>query len=252
MYTHNIDPVLLSLGPIEIRYYSLAYIFGAIITYYIMRHLIRLKGLSFKKNQLLDLVVYALLGAVIGGRLGYVLFYNLFYYIKSPMEILAVWHGGMSFHGGLLGAALLAYYYCRKNNMEFWKIADLMVIPITLALFLGRIGNFINGELYGRITNVPWAFKFKGVQGFRHPSQLYEAFKNLLMFSVLWNMKNKKKFDGYLFSLFVIMYGILRFIIEFFREPDAHIGLILGLSLGQYLCLAMVLIGIVLMIRLKK
>jgi len=252
MYIHNIDPVLVSIGPLVIKYYSLAYILGAIIVYFIVKFLLKEKDIHLTKNKILDLIVYALLGVLIGGRLGYVLFYNFFYYLSNPFDILAVWQGGMSFHGGLIGVFLLVYYYCKKNNLVFWKIADIMVIPIPIALFLGRMGNFINGELYGRITDIAWAVKFKGADGFRHPSQIYEALKNLFIFMILWFTRNKKMQDGTLFSLFLILYSLLRFIIEFFREPDVQIGLLLGLSMGQWFCIVMLVIGLSLHFRLKS
>ncbi|MBU2590107.1 MAG: prolipoprotein diacylglyceryl transferase [Nanoarchaeota archaeon] len=252
MYIHNINPVLVSLGPLQIKYYSLAYLFGAIIVYFLVQFLLKEKKINLNKNKILDLIVYALLGVVIGGRLGYILFYNFFYYLSKPLEILAVWSGGMSFHGGLIGSFALVYYYCKKNNLEFWKIADIMVIPIAIALFLGRIGNFINGELYGRITTISWAVKFKGVDGFRHPSQIYEALKNLFIFMVLWFARKRKMADGILFSIFLIIYSVLRFCIEFFREPDIQIGLLFGLSRGQWFSIAMFITGIILYVKLNS
>lgn len=252
MYVHDINPVLANFGPLEIRYYSLAYIIGALAVYFLVKFLIKKRKIALSKNQLMDLITYALLGVVIGGRLGYVLFYNLSYYLHKPLEILAVWHGGMSFHGGMIGAFLAVYYYCRKNNINFWKIADIVVIPIPIALFLGRVGNFINGELYGRITDVSWAVKFPDADGYRHPSQLYEAFKNIIIFTSLWFLRKKKLADGFIFWLFITLYGLLRFVIEFFRQPDAQIGLVLGLSRGQFLCIIMFVVGFYMLLRLKR
>jgi len=212
----------------------------------------RQKEIKISRNDVLDLVVYALIGVLAGGRLGYVLFYNLSHYLAEPLKILAVWEGGMSFHGGLIGAFIAVYYFCRKRELEFWKIADILIVPVPIALFLGRIGNFINGELYGRITEVPWAFKFKNAEGYRHPSQLYEAFKNIMLFLGLWWLKDRKLADGFVFWSFVLGYGVLRFLAEFFREPDAHIGLLVGLSMGQWLCLLMAAAGAIMLCRIKK
>ena len=252
MYVHSINPVLLSIGPVKVMYYSLAYIIGAVISYFIIKKLARERKLGMGRDDVLNYVTYLLAGIIIGGRLGYILFYNLKYYLNNPLEVFAVWLGGMSFHGGLIGAVTAAYIFCRKYRIDFWKIADITVIPVAIGLFLGRIGNFINGELYGRITDVPWAVKFKGAECYRHPSQLYEALKNAFIFSALWALKDKKMPPGFLFWLFVAMYGTLRFIIEFSRQPDAHIGFFLHLTRGQWLCLAMILVEAFMFYRIKR
>lgn len=243
---------MVSIGVIEIRYYSLAYIIGAIIVYAILLKLVKERELKLTKNEVMDYISYCLLGLVIGARLGYVLFYNFSYYLSHPLEILMVWKGGMSFHGGLILGIAMAYIFARKKKINFWQLADISVIPLGLALCLGRIGNFINGELYGRITSVPWAVKFKGVEGFRHPSQLYEAIKNLIIFGILWSIRKRRMPQGFVFWLFITMYGAFRFLIEFTREPDANIGFFLGLTLGQYLCIIMIALGSIMMLRLKK
>lgn len=242
MFVHNINPALMAIGPLEIRYYSLAYVIGAIFTYFMLQKLAKERHIGLSKEDILDFVAYMLLSIVIFSRLFYILIYNLPYYLNNPLEMLAVWHGGLSFHGGLFGAVVFALVYCKKKKLNFWKLADMTVIPVAVCLFLGRIGNFINGEVYGRIASVPWAVKFKDAEGYRHPSQLYEAAKNLFMFIVLYSIRNKKLKDGVLFWIFIVMYGSLRFFIEFFREPDGI--LFLGLSTGQGLSLLMLLIGI--------
>lgn len=245
VFYSSINPVLASIGPVEIRYYSLAYIIGAVFAYFMLKKLSRERKLNISKEEALDFIAYTLLSIVIFSRVFYVLFYNLPYFIGNPLEILSVWNGGLSFHGGLVGAVLSGIWFSRKKKISFWKLADIMVIPVAFCLFLGRIGNFINGELYGRITSVSWAVKFQGVEGFRHPSQLYEALKNIFMFSVLYSIRNRKLKDGVMFSLFLVMYGTLRFFIEFLREPDYQVGLFFGiLSMGQLLCIAMLFVGI--------
>lgn len=253
VFYSTINPVLASIGPVEIRYYSLAYIIGAIFAYFMLKKLSEERKLGISKEEALDLVAYALLSIIVFSRIFYILFYNLGYFIENPLQAFAVWQGGLSFHGGLVGAVLYGIWFARKKAISFWLLADIMVIPVAFCLFLGRVGNFINGELYGRITSVSWAVKFPSVNGFRHPSQLYEALKNLFMFSVLYSIRNLKLKQGVMFSLFIVMYGSLRFFIEFLREPDAQIGFLLGvLSMGQLLSLAMLLIGIPMLVYFSK
>lgn len=253
VFFNSINPILATIGPFEIRYYSFAYILGAIFTYFILAKLAEERKLGLSKQDIMDFVAYTLLSIVIFSRVFYVIIYNFGFFISNPLEVFALWHGGLSFHGGLFGAIIAGIWFARKKKISFWKLADISVIPVVIALFLGRIGNFINGELYGRITSVPWAVKFKGVDGFRHPSQLYEALKNLLMFAVLWKFRNKKLKEGVLFSLFIVMYGALRFFIEFFRQPDEQIGFVLfNLSMGQMLCIVMLAIGIPMLAYFNK
>ncbi|MFH1065896.1 MAG: prolipoprotein diacylglyceryl transferase [Nanoarchaeota archaeon] len=253
MFYNNINPLLATIGPLEIRYYSFAYIIGAIFTYFVLAKLAEERKLGLTKQDIMDFVAYTLLSVIVFSRAFYAIFYDFSFFISNPLQMFAVWNGGLSFHGGLFGAALAGIWFSRKKKISFWKLADLTVIPVAIALFLGRVGNFINGELYGRITSVPWAVKFKGVDGFRHPSQLYEAMKNLFMFAVLWKLRNRKLKDGVLFSLFIVMYGTLRFFIEFFRQPDEQIGFVLfNLSMGQILCLVMLLIGIPMLVYFNK
>ena len=213
----------------------------------------REKKVKLSKNDISDLFIYAILGVILGARIFYVFVYNLPYYLANPSEIAAVWHGGLSFHGGLIGAIIAIYIFCRRKKISFYDITDIAVIPLALALAIGRIGNFINGELYGRITNVPWAVKFPDAEGYRHPSQIYESFKNLLIFAILWKVKGRKLKKGYLTWLFVILYSAFRFIVEFFRQPDEQLGFVLGfLTMGQVLSVIMFLIGLFFMYRISK
>ena len=202
------------------------------------------KKVDLPKDVLQELITYLVIGVILGGRLGYVLFYNLPFYLANPLEIFAVWHGGMSFHGGLIGASLMGWWFTKKHSLAFYPLADLCVVAVPIGLGFGRIGNFINGELFGRPTNVPWAVVFpQGGPVARHPSQLYEAFlEGLGLFCVLLWMSQRVQTDGVLFWTFIGGYGLARFLVEFFREPDPQLGFVLGpFSMGQILSLAMIL-----------
>lgn len=257
MFYNNIDPVLFRLGSLEIRYYGIIYALCFVIAYFMIYHLAKKGRLKLTKDDVADFVFYLLIGTVIGARVFYVVFYDPAYFISNPLMIPAVWHGGLSFHGGLVGAVIASLLFCKKKKISFYEIADIAVIPLALGLFLGRIANFINGELVGRITNVPWCVKFQNFEGCRHPSQIYEAAKNLFMFFVLWiaydlKTKGKKLPSGFLFWLFVVMYSVLRFFIEFFRMPDEQLGFIVfGLTMGQILNIAMLAAGIFFLVKIK-
>jgi phosphatidylglycerol---prolipoprotein diacylglyceryl transferase len=259
----SIDPILLSLGPLQVRWYGLMYVIGFTATYLLVIH--QAKKFRWQKllNHVDNLNVILILGVVIGGRLGYVLFYNPAYYLSHPLQIPAIWSGGMSFHGGCLGALFAGFLYCRRTGLEFWKAADLYIVTVPVGLFFGRLGNFINGELYGRITTVPWAMVFPdGGPLPRHPSQLYEALlEGLVLFLILWTVKAKPWHPavktrwphGSMLALFLGFYGLFRFMVEFVREPDPQIGLIGStLSMGQVLCLLMTGAAIVLWLKRIK
>lgn len=253
MFYHNIDPVFFSILGLEIRYYGLMYIFGFLFAYFFINKYNKDFGLELSKEQVEDYIFYLIVGAILGARLGYVLIYEWPYFMLHPNEIIAVWHGGMSFHGGLIGAIIAGWLFCSKNKLSFLKMADISSMPLAFGLFLGRIGNFLNGELAGRVTDIPWCFKFKGYEGCRHPSQLYESSKNLLMFFVLFKAKEWKLPKGFMFGMFIVMYGILRFMIEFVREPDSQLGVYFGwMSMGQILCLAMVFFGAIFLYAVWK
>ena len=257
VFIHNINPVLFDFtlfgAHFEVRYYGIIYMLSFIIAYFMIKYLAKQRKLGMTDDDSADLILYILIGVVAGARIFYIVFYNLPYYFQNPLEMVAVWHGGLSFHGGLVGAAVAGWYFCRKKKLSFYKLADIAVIPAAIGLALGRIGNFMNGEVYGRITDLPWAVKFTGADGFRHPSQLYESLKNVLIFATLWGIKDKKLPDGFLFWTFVTMYGLLRFTIEFWREPDAQLGFIFGnLTMGQLLTLPMFVGGTIMLYRLKR
>jgi phosphatidylglycerol:prolipoprotein diacylglycerol transferase len=243
----NLDPVFLRLGPLEFRWYGLMYICGFVSAYFIILSGVRRKGLPLNKDQVADLIFSAALGVILGGRLGYILFYNLSYYLSHPAKLFAVWEGGMSFHGGLTGAIVAGLFYIRKHKLSFYQLADISFLAGPVGLGLGRIGNFINGELYGRATTLPWGMVFPGGGSQpRHPSQLYEAFlEGPLMFLILFLVSRKVQREGVVFWSFIGLYGLFRFLVEFAREPDAQLGFLAGgLSMGQLLSLPMFLGGV--------
>ncbi|MBM9537234.1 prolipoprotein diacylglyceryl transferase [Desulfobulbus alkaliphilus] len=246
-----IDPVLFSFGPLQIRWYGLMYVCGFAAAYLLVLY----QGKKFHWERLLqrldNLNLFVIIGVIVGGRLGYVLLYQPSYYIANPLEIAAIWTGGMSFHGGCAGVLIAGFLYCRRHDLDFWKVADLYAVTAPIGLFFGRLGNFINGELYGRVTSVSWGIIFPEGGPFpRHPSQLYEAvLEGVILFLILWSLKSRPWQQpqpnlwphGTLLALFLGLYGIFRFFIEFFREPDPQIGLIFSLlSMGQVLCLLMI------------
>lgn len=247
-YPH-IDPIIVTIGPFALRWYGLMYVFGFATSYLLAVYQAGKKAIRIDRARIDDLYFYLIMGLVVGARLGYVLFYNLKSYADSPLEVFAVWHGGMSFHGGLIGACIAGYIVMRRRKLSFFPTADLIIPTCPPGLFFGRIGNFINGELFGKPSTVPWAMIFpEGGDVPRHPSQLYEAFlEGLLLFVILWIYKDRKKRDGDVLALFLILYGAFRIICEFFREPDAQLGYLFGfVSMGQVLSGAMALLGVAL------
>lgn len=243
----QIDPEIIRIGPFSIRWYGMMYLIGFASSYLLVRYQVKKRGLPIPKAVIDSLYTYIILGLLIGARLGYVIFYNLPLYLKEPLEIFAVWHGGMSFHGGLIGCIASCLIFSRRYKIDFWQLSDLLVVTAPIGLGLGRIGNFINGELYGRVTDVPWAMVFpEGGPLPRHPSQLYEFFlEGLSLFLILWFLKDRVLKRGYLSAAFLFLYGIFRFVIEFFREPDPQIGYILGLiTMGQVLSIVMIIAGL--------
>jgi phosphatidylglycerol:prolipoprotein diacylglycerol transferase len=262
----HIDPVIFSIGSFKLQYYGLMYVVAFALTYILVAY--RLKHerrFQVTQDQVQALITYMMLGVIIGARLGYVLFYNLEYFIKHPLEIFLPFDfsdgirftgiTGMSFHGGLICVILFAWLYCRKNHLRFLEMADLFIPAIPLGYTFGRLGNFINGELYGRITTAPIGMMFPQAPGnsLRHPSQLYEAFfEGIFLFVLLWSLRRRVRLPGAMLGLYLIGYGTVRFFIEFFRQPDVHLGFVLSsFSMGQVLCLLMIGSGIYLLIFLK-
>ena len=231
MYTHNFDPILFDFGFLAIRWYSLAYIFGIIIGWYLGKKILLKKleknHFKFEFDEFDNLITYLIISILIGGRLGYVLFYNFDYYISNPTDILKIWEGGMSFHGALLGVIYGTYLFSIKKKISTFFLLDIIACVSPVGIFFGRVANFINGELFGKVTKVYWGIIFPTVDNFsRHPSQLYEAFlEGIVLFLILnFIMFKTKSKRGTCSYMFLILYGCLRIFSELFREPDAHIG----------------------------
>ncbi len=252
------DPVIFTLGPFSLHWYAVAYIVGLVLGCMLLRRLITLPPAVGTKDQADDFLTWATLGVVIGGRLGYVLFYRPEYYFEEPYRILEVWKGGMAFHGGMLGVIAALLLFAWRNNMNFLALGDRVVPCVPLGLFFGRIANFVNGELWGRVTDVPWAVIFPtGGPEPRHPSQLYQALlEGLILFVVLFALSRREAVRaraGMISGIFLMGYGIARIIGEFFRQPDEFLGFLsFGLTMGQLLSIPMVLIGLFLVLRARK
>ena len=263
----NISPVIFEIGWLKIQYYGLSYIAAFALTYFLVLYRIKHEErFALNRDQVNDITTYAILGLIIGARLGYVLFYNLAYYLRHPLEIVLPFSfsngftftgiSGMSYHGGLIGALLAVTWYIRKNKLEFWDVMDLYFTVVPLGYTFGRLGNFMNGELFGRVTTAPIGMYFPQAPdaALRHPSQLYEAFfEGVFLFFILWRIRKLKKPKGAMLAFYVIGYGTVRFFIEYFRQPDAHIGFIfLSFSMGQVLCALMIAGGIILYLYLRQ
>ena len=245
----TIDPAIFKLGPLQVRWYGLMYILGFAASYFLVRRQIRKQHLDIDKNTTQDLFLYLIIGLIVGARLGYVIFYNLPLYLDHPLQLFALWEGGMSFHGGLIGIIFCGFVYIKKQGISFWQCADLVAVAAPIGLGLGRLGNFINAELYGRITDMPWGMVFpSGGNLPRHPSQLYEfLLEGVLLFAILWWLKNFSFKKGALFCLFLLLYSMFRFIVEFFREPDPQLGTIISfMTMGQILSILMAAAGLLL------
>ena len=263
----NINPVIFEIGSFKLQYYGLMYIVAFAITFFLVLYRIkREKGFEITSDQVKDLTTLMMVGLIIGARLGYVLFYNFSYYLKHPLEIILPFEfsngitftgiSGMSYHGGLIGIALCALIFTRKAKLSFRQITDLYTPVVPLGYTFGRIGNFINGELYGKVTSssIGMYFPLAPGPGLRHPSQLYEAFfEGVFIFTILWSIRKIKKPSGALLAFYLIGYGTVRFFIEYFRQPDSHLGyILLSFSMGQLLCAAMITCGVLLFLYLRK
>lgn len=250
----NINPIALDLGFIQIYWYGIMYLLAFLSAYLLATH--RAKQLSdWNKQQIEDLIFYGAIGVVVGGRLGYALFYNFSVFVADPLSIFAVQNGGMSFHGGFLGVALAMWLFNRKYHKTFFSTVDFVVPLVPLGLGFGRIGNFINGELWGKITTSPFGVFIQEQGVARHPSQLYEAFlEGLVLFVVLWVFSSKSRKPMAISALFLILYGLFRFIIEFVRVPDVQLGYLAfdWLTMGQLLSLPMIVLGVFLLLKANK
>ena len=262
----HINPAIFSVGSFQLRYYSLMYIVAFVIVYFLVLYRIKHEKYKYTAENIQDYLIWAMIGLLIGARLGYALFYNFGYYFHHPLEMILPFDffngirfigiSGMSYHGGLIAVIIMTILFCRKRNINFWQFADLLCPAIPLGYTFGRIGNFINGELFGRVTTVPWGmyFPLDPSHSLRHPSQLYEAlFEGIVLFILLWLIRKKKMFDGFFIGIYICGYGFVRFFIEFFREPDSQLGFVLGpLSMGQVLCILMMMAGIAIIIWRKN
>jgi phosphatidylglycerol:prolipoprotein diacylglycerol transferase len=262
----QLSPNLFTIGSFQLRYYSLMYLVAFAVVYFLTVYRIKNENYKYTSENIQDYLVWAMIGVILGARFGYALFYNFGYYLQHPLEIILpfdfsngikfVGLSGMSYHGGLIGVVIMSILFCRKYKINFWHFVDLLIPAVPLGYTFGRIGNFINGELYGRITTVPWGmyFPLDPSQSLRHASQLYEAlFEGIVLFILLWLIRKKKMFDGFFLGMYICGYGFVRFFIEFFREPDAHLGFVLGFNtMGQVLCILMMLAGIAIILWRKN
>jgi phosphatidylglycerol---prolipoprotein diacylglyceryl transferase len=243
----DIDPIAFAIGPLAVRWYGLMYLAGFAAGWWLGLSRIKRDVAPVSSIQLDDLLFHAVLGVILGGRLGYVLFYKLGYYAAHPLEIFALWQGGMSFHGGLLGVMAAMLFAARRHGIDYLRLMDFVAPLCPLGLAAGRMGNFINGELWGRVTDLPWGMVFRGAgDAPRHPSQLYQfALEGIALFALLWWFSSRPRPLGQVSAVFLIGYGAFRFLAEFAREPDAFLGtLAFGMTMGQWLCLPMIAGGL--------
>jgi phosphatidylglycerol:prolipoprotein diacylglycerol transferase len=251
----DIDPIAFKLGPLAVRWYGLMYLAGFAIGWWLAVRRINRGMAPVTRTQLDDMVFYTLLGVILGGRLGYVLFYKPAYYLSHPVEIFYIWQGGMSFHGGLIGVMAAMGLIAWKYKIDYLRLMDFFAPLVPPGLAAGRLGNFINGELPGRVTDLPWGMVFRDAGAApRHPSQLYQfALEGLALFALLWWFSSKPRPRGQVCGLFLVGYGVFRFLVEFAREPDAFLGfLALGMTMGQWLCLPMIAGGIALFVWSRR
>ncbi|NMP31317.1 prolipoprotein diacylglyceryl transferase [Thalassotalea sp. M1531] len=244
----EIDPIIFSVGPLAVRWYGLMYLIGFVAAMYIANRAADKSNGQWTREQVSDLLFYGFLGVILGGRVGYVLFYQFEYFLADPLYLFKIWEGGMSFHGGLLGVITAVFLFARKTNKAFFAVGDFVAPLVPIGLGMGRIGNFINAELWGRQTDVAWGVVFPNdpLQVPRHPSQLYEfALEGVVLFAILYWIVRKPRTLGLASGTFLIGYGAFRTFIEFFREPDAHLGFIFsGITQGQILSVPMVIAGV--------
>lgn len=260
----NLSPYLLQTEYFSVHYYGLMYVVGFSVVFLLVYYRLKHDNFSYELETILDLFIWMILGVIIGGRLGYVIFYKPMFYLSHPLQIITPFQiaeghlklvgiRGMSYHGGLIGVIASVLWFCNNKSINFWKLTGLIAPAAPLGYMFGRIGNFINQELYGRVTDVSWGMYFQGQNQLRHPSQLYEAvLEGIVIFLVLWPLRNKDYLKGKLLALYIILYGVARFIVEFFRQPDPFLGFILGpLTMGQILSLLMIIGGLGLFYRRK-
>lgn len=251
----EINPIALQLGPLQIHWYGIMYLLGFTLAWFLALYRIRHLKLNWNRDQVADLIFYAAVGTILGGRVGYMLFYGLEDWLNHPLQILKIWEGGMSFHGGLLGVVIALYLFSKSYHKKFLDVCDFTAPLVPLGLAAGRFGNFINGELWGKPTDVSWGMVFPQIDNLpRHPSQLYElSLEGIALFLIIFFYTQKMRKRGCATALFLILYGLFRFLIEFYREPDVQLGYLWGtLTMGQLLSLPMILMGLTLYYYQKK
>tara|TARA_Y100000816_G_scaffold273686_1_gene240249 strand:+ start:2723 stop:3502 length:780 start_codon:yes stop_codon:yes gene_type:complete len=259
MYIHNLNPIIFEFGILSLRWYSLAYLVGIILGWWYGKKILKLinnrHSKNFKLNLFDDYITYVIISIIIGGRLGYVFFYNINYYIFNPLEIFFIWNGGMSFHGGVLGIIVATIIFSKKHNFDKIVLLDVVSCVAPIGIFFGRLANFINGELYGKPSDLPWAVVFPNIDSLgRHPSQIYEAFLEGILLFIILNFIIRKNFyrKGECAALFLLFYSIFRIISELFREPDLQIGYILNfISMGSLLSFIMIILGIIMYFKIR-
>lgn len=243
----KIDPVLLSIGPLKVHWYGVMYLLAFVSAWGLARWRVKVYQLAWTRDQISDLIFFGAVGVVLGGRVGYMVFYQFTSLIHHPLSLIYIWQGGMSFHGGLLGVICAIYFFSRKVNKTLFEVTDFIAPLVPLGLAFGRLGNFINGELWGRVTDVPWALVFPHVDAFpRHPSQLYEfLLEGVFLFIAMWWYARKPRPEKAVSGMFLILYGLVRIVVEFFREPDVGLDFVAfgWVTMGQLLSLPMILIG---------
>ncbi|OED37163.1 prolipoprotein diacylglyceryl transferase [Chromatiales bacterium (ex Bugula neritina AB1)] len=245
----NINAVAIEIGPLKVHWYGLMYLVGFVAAWWLLKIHTRRLNTSWSKDDLADLIFYAAIGVILGGRLGYIFFYNFSAFVSDPLMILKIWQGGMSFHGGFIGVIVSVWIFARKTGRALFEVGDLVAPVSAVGLGAGRVGNFINGELWGRVTDVPWGmvFPFEGAGTLpRHPSQLYQFFlEGVLLFLILWIYSRKPRPMMAVSGMFLLLYGVFRFFVEFFRQPDEHLLFVAfnWMTRGQQLCIPMILLG---------
>lgn len=255
LYAPNIDPIALKLGDFEIHWYGIMYVVAFVAIWILGSRKVRAPDSGWTEDQFADAIFYGALGVILGGRIGYILFYNLPYYLRHPLNMFKVWEGGMSFHGGLVGVILALWLFARRYGKRLLAVTDFIAPWVPIGLGAGRIGNFINQELWGRPTTLPWGMVFRNAGDLpRQPSQLYEfGLEGVVLFLILWAYSRKPRPVGSISAMFLIFYGLFRFLVEFTREPDPQLGFVWGpFTMGQMLSAPMILIGIALLIYARR
>ena len=252
----SFNPIAFSIGPIAVHWYGIMYLLGFLMAWGIAEWRVIRYHLHWTSDEIGDLIFFSAVGVIVGGRLGYLLFYDTSQLWTNPLDIFKIWQGGMSFHGGLVGVIVAVYLFAKKFQKPFWAVSDFLIPLVPLGLAAGRLGNFINGELWGRVTDVPWAMVFpRGGPEPRHPSQLYElGLEGLVLFLLIWWYASKPRSNGRVTAVFFMSYAVLRFFVEFFREPDSQLGFIAfdWLTMGQLLSIPMLIAGVILYLYAQK